>query len=93
MRLVDNQPSLLRNITWTGTGPVDIYLDNDNTSTSDPNQTLGLLASNVNGTSYSLNVGALAPGDYYVAIRRSGTPATSRTRPASIASMRRPRSR
>ena len=56
-----------------GTGPVDIYLDNDNSATSDPNQTLGLVASNVGGTSYSLNAGALAPGDYYVAIRRTGT--------------------
>jgi hypothetical protein len=72
VRLVDNQPSLFRNITWTGTGPVDIYLDNDNAPTSDPNQTLGLLATNVGGTSYALNVGALSPGDYYVAIRRTG---------------------
>jgi hypothetical protein len=72
VRLVDNQPSLLRNITWSGTGPVDIYLDNDNSPTSDPDQTLGLLATNVSGTSYSLNAGALAPGDYYVAIRRTG---------------------
>jgi hypothetical protein len=72
VRLVDSQPALNRNITWSGTGPVDIYLDNDNSPTSDPNQTLGLLASNVGGTSYTLNVGALAPGDYYVAIRRNG---------------------
>jgi hypothetical protein len=73
VRLVENQPSLNRNITWSGTGPVDIYLDNNNTATSDPTQTLGLVASGVNGTSYTLNVGALAPGDYYVAIRRTGT--------------------
>ena len=73
VRLVENQPSLNRTITWNGTGPVDIYLDNNNAATSDPNQLLGLVASGVNGTSYSLNVGALAPGDYYVAIRRTGT--------------------
>ena len=73
VRLVDNQPGLFRNITWTGTGPVDIYLDSNNSPTSDPNQTLGLLASNVAGTSYSFYTGALAPGDYYVAIRRTGT--------------------
>ena len=73
VRLVENQPSLLRNITWSGTGPVDIYLDNDNTTTNNPSQTLGLLAASVNGSSYSLNVGALQPGDYYVAIRPSGT--------------------
>jgi hypothetical protein len=72
VRLVENQPALFRNITWSGTGPVDIYLDDDNAVTSDPNQTLGLIAGNVGGTSYSLNVGALAPGDYYVKIRRTG---------------------
>jgi hypothetical protein len=71
-RLVENDASLSRNITWSGTGPVDIYLDNDSTVTSDPNQTLGLVASNVGGTSFSLNVGALAPGDYYVKMRRTG---------------------
>ena len=73
VRLVENQPSLNRTIEWSGTGPVDIYLDNNNAATSDPNQTLGLVATAVNGTSYTLNVGALAPGDYYVAIRRTGT--------------------
>jgi hypothetical protein len=73
VRLVENQPSLVGNITWSGTGPVDIYLDNNNSATNDPNQTLGLVASGVNGTSYPLNVGALQPGNYYVAIRRTGT--------------------
>ncbi len=73
-RLVDNQPSLLRTITWNNTGgAVDIYLDNDNSPTNDPNQTLGLLASNVTGGSYQFNVGALEPGNYFVAMRRSGT--------------------
>jgi hypothetical protein len=72
-RLVENQPALFRTINWSGTGPVDIYLDNDADLTSDPNQTLGLIASNIGGTSYQLNVGALAPGDYYVKIRRTGT--------------------
>jgi hypothetical protein len=73
VRLVENQPSLIRNVTWTGGGPVDIYLDNDNAPTNDPNQTLGLVAAGANGGSYALNVGALAPGTYYVAMRRSGT--------------------
>ncbi len=73
VRLVENQPSLNRTITWTGTGPVDIYLDNNNTATNDPAQTLGLLASSVNGTSHTLNVGALQPGTYWIAIRRTGT--------------------
>jgi hypothetical protein len=36
---------LSRTVSWTGAGGnVDIYLDNDNTPTSDPNQTLGLVA-------------------------------------------------
>ena len=74
IRLVDNQPGLFRTVSWTGAGGnVDIYLDNDNTPTSDPNQTLGLVAQNVSGSSYSLNAGALPAGTYYVAIRPSGT--------------------
>ncbi|MEO7272124.1 MAG: hypothetical protein ABIX28_02385 [Vicinamibacterales bacterium] len=74
IRLVDNQPGLTRNVTWTGAGgAVDVYLDNDNTPTNDPNQTLGLLAFGVATNSYSLNVGALPPGTYHVAVRRSGT--------------------
>jgi hypothetical protein len=73
IRLVENQPSLVRDITWSGAGPVDIYLDNDPDPTSNPSQTLGLVASGVGGSSFPLNVGALAPGTYYVAMRRSGT--------------------
>jgi hypothetical protein len=68
VRLVENQPSLARNLTWSGGGSVDIYLDNDQSAA---NGTLGLVAANV--ASYSLNVGALQPGDYYVAMRRAGT--------------------
>jgi hypothetical protein len=73
VRLVENQPSLFRTITWSGGGSYDIYLDNNDTPTSDANQTLGLVASNVSGGSYQLNVGALAPGDYYVAMRPAGS--------------------
>ena len=74
IRLVDNQPGLFRTVSWSGAGgAVDVYLDNDNTPTNDPNQTLGLLASNVSANSYALNVGALAPGTYHVAVRRAGT--------------------
>jgi hypothetical protein len=68
MRLVDLQPGLFRTITWTGSGTVDIYLDNDQNA---GNGLLGALATNFNGNSYSLNVGALAPGNYYVAVRRN----------------------
>jgi hypothetical protein len=74
VRLSDNQPSLVRDIKWSSFGGnVDIYLDNNNQGTSDPNQTLGLVASNVSGSSYPLNVGALQPGNYYVAIRGANT--------------------
>lgn len=74
IRLVDNQPGLFRTVSWSGAGgAVDVYLDNDNTPTNDPSQTLGLLASNVAASSYSLNVGALPPGTYRVAVRRAGT--------------------
>jgi Bacterial Ig domain len=70
IRLVDNQPAHSRTVSWTNAGGnVDIYLDNDN----DPNQTLGLVAQNVSGSTYQLNAGALPPGTYYVAIRRTGT--------------------
>ena len=68
IRLVDLQPGLFRTITWTGSGTVDIYLDNDQNA---GNGLLGAVATNFNGNSYSLNVGALAPGNYYVAVRRN----------------------
>jgi hypothetical protein len=74
IRLVDYQPALMRTITWTGAGgPVDIYLDDNASPTSNPDATLGLVAAGVSGASYDLNAGALAPGRYYVAIRRAGT--------------------
>ena len=69
VRLVDNQPALFRNITWTGSGAVDIHLDNDQNAN---NGTLGPVALGKTGGSYSLYVGALAPGNYYVAIQPAG---------------------
>ena len=71
VRLLEDTPSLYRNITWTGyAGGVDIYLDDD---TDPSNGNLGLAAENVSGGSFSLYVGALAPGEYRVAMRASGT--------------------
>jgi hypothetical protein len=66
IRIVDNRPDLFRTVTWTGGGSVNIYLDNDNNA---GNGNLGLVAQNVQGGSYSLNVGALEPGNYYVFVQ------------------------
>lgn len=69
IRLVEDNDSLYRSIHWSGnSGNVDIYLDTD---TDESNGTLGKVASNRSGTSYSLYVGALAPGTYYVGVKNT----------------------
>ncbi len=69
IRLVENNTSLYRTVKWTGnSGAVDIYLDNDK---NQGNGTLGVVAKGVSGTSYSLYVGALASGTYYVGVKNS----------------------
>ena len=66
VRLVDgSDPTLYKTITWTGTGAVDVYLDNDNVAS---NGNLGRIAINTSANSVTLFVGGLEPGDYYVAI-------------------------
>lgn len=71
IRLVQYDAAALRTITWSGsTGAVDIYLDSDKNSA---NGNLGMLAKSVTGTSYAFLAGALAPGDYYVAVAPAGT--------------------
>ena len=70
VRMVENSVSLRRTVTWTGSGGVDIYLDNDN---NPGNGNLGKLAENVSGGSYSFLAGGLHPGDYYVALAPAGT--------------------
>jgi hypothetical protein len=76
IRLTDFNPALQRDITWTAGGNVDIYLAANNTPTSNPANLLGVIATNVpspgGAGSFSLYVGGLEPGDYYVAIRRTG---------------------
>jgi len=67
---IDNDPSLHSTIIWTGTGPVDIFLDNDKTW---GNGNESQIATGVSGTSYSFFVGALPAGTYYVAIRPTGS--------------------
>ena len=72
---VDDSASF-RTITWSSGAAVDIYLD---TNQSEGDGTLGLLvgetipARNVSGGSYTFQIGALPPGDYYVAMRPSGS--------------------
>jgi hypothetical protein len=67
IRLVEDKSSLYRTVKWSGnTTNVDIFLDNDRNSS---NGTLGVVAKNVSGKSYSLYAGALATGKYYVGVR------------------------
>lgn len=69
IRLVEDNASLYRTVQWSGnSGNVDIYLDTDKNS---GNGTLGKVASAVSGTSYSLYVGALDPGQYYVGVKNT----------------------
>ena len=71
IRLVQNDLTTQEQITWSGnTGNVDVYLDNDNDA---GNGNLGCLARNVGGTSYAFLAGALASGNYYVAVAPTGT--------------------
>lgn len=71
IRLVENSALQERTIIWTGSGSVDIYLDNDSNAA---NGNLGLLAEDINGTnSFTFLAGGLHPGDYYVAIAPANT--------------------
>src|SRR5258708_3205332 len=69
-RLVANDATLLRTITWNGSGPVDIFLDND---TNFANGYAGQIATGVTGNSFQFYVGGLSAGTYYVAIRPTGS--------------------
>jgi hypothetical protein len=65
VRLVHYDASLYKTITWSGGGAVDLYLDNDR----DPsNGTLGRIAVNKTGGTFSFFIGALPAGDYYIAV-------------------------
>jgi len=69
IRLVENDNSLYRTVNWDGnSGNVDIYLDTDN---NEGNGTLGKVIAGKSGSSYSLFVGGLAPGTYYVGVKNS----------------------
>ena len=72
IRLVEVDAALVHTVTWTGNaGNVDIYLDSDRNAA---NGVLGKVGRNVNGSSYDLFAGALAPGTYYVGVCESGNP-------------------
>lgn len=91
IRLVNVNPSLCRQVTWSGLGggPVDLYLDTD--SATNGNETL-LAASVTNstasagcsasGSGYNFYAGALAAGSYHVLARPSGS-GSSLTRSSS----------
>jgi hypothetical protein len=71
IRLVEKGSAYQRTIAWSGFGGnVDLYLDGDRNA---GNGMLGRLARNVGGTSYAFLAGALAAGNYYVAVARTGT--------------------
>ncbi len=63
-------PTTNQTIAWTGSGAVDIFLDNDKTWN---NGNESMIATGVSGGSYTFNVGGLPAGTYYVAIRPTGS--------------------
>ena len=66
VRLTHYDSSLDRTITWTGSAPMDVFLDNDKIF---GNGNESQIATGAAGGSYTFNVGGLAAGTYYVAIR------------------------
>ncbi len=61
-RLVSDNAALNQTITWTGSGAVDIYLDND---TNLGNGVAGQIAHNASGTTFQFYAGGLQAGTYY----------------------------
>jgi hypothetical protein len=72
-RLVAYDPTVDRVITWSGSGPVDIFLDNDKNFS---NGFVAQIATNVSGGSFEFYAGGLPCGIYYVAIRPSSSTST-----------------
>ena len=69
VRLVEDVPANYRTIQWTGSGAVDIFLDND---TNPANGLLAQIARSATGNSFSFYVGGLPQGAYHVAISPAG---------------------
>ena len=72
-RLTIEDPTLYSTITWTGSGPMDIFVDNDKTW---GNGNESQIATGVSGGSFPFYVGGLSAGTYYVAIRPTGSSTT-----------------
>ncbi len=80
-RLVDSSDATLNaTIAWTGSGPVDIFLDSDTTFS---NGYVGQIATGATGGSYQFYAGALPAGTYHVATRPTGSSATPAYAPGS----------
>lgn len=72
-RLAAVDAALQKTISWTGSGSVDVFLDND---ANWANGYIGQIASKASGNSLQFYVGGLAPGTYRVAIRPAGATST-----------------
>jgi len=81
VRLVADNPSLSRNITWTGGGAVDIFLDNDTNWANGYLAQIATARPNPALRSSTAAVTASAPGRW-PRRRRSGPPGGSPARPA-----------
>ena len=73
VRLVAYDTSVDRMITWTGSGAVDLFLDNDR---NPANGFIAQIAAGVTGNVFEFYAGGLPLGTYYVAIRPSGSTGT-----------------
>jgi hypothetical protein len=74
-RLTIDDPTLYSTITWTGSGGVDIFLDNDRTFGNGNESQIAINTTGDSGTPNQVKffVGALPAGTYYVAIRPTGS--------------------
>jgi hypothetical protein len=80
VRLVNVNPSLCRQVTWSGfAGAVDLYLDTDGTTNGNESVLATGVSSNsasagcsAAGAGYNFYAGALAPGSYQVVVRPAG---------------------
>ncbi len=74
-RLTIDDPTLYSAITWTGSGGVDIFLDNDKTFGNGNESQIAINTTGDSGTPKQVKffVGALPAGTYYVAIRPTGS--------------------
>jgi hypothetical protein len=80
VRLVNLNPSLCRQVTWSGFGgAVDLYLDSDGSTNGNESVLATNVSSNASsagcaqaGSGYNFYAGALAPGSYQLLVRPAG---------------------